>query len=310
MEKFVDLHVHTTASDGILTPTQLVEKACRIRLSAVGIADHDTMDGIEEGLKAGEKAGIEVVPGVEFTCYEGEDEYHILGYFIDFTDRRLLRIVGKRKEGRIKRAKAIVCKLNQLGFKTSYKDILRLAKGVIGRPHLAQSVIENPRNKKRLMAEFGEIPSIGKFIESYLVFGRPAYVAKTGLTLKGAIELIHKISGIAVLAHPGFYPDFRPNGLLEDLVSWGLDGIEAIAPVKNFCEIQKYIKLYSDWAEKHNLLITGGSDYHGSDETGMKLGFVGAGIKVPYELFEKMKRHHRQKFSKIRRKVCVAGRQV
>jgi predicted metal-dependent phosphoesterase TrpH len=299
MEKFIDLHVHTTASDGMLTPTQVLEKACGIGLSAVGIADHDTVDGVEEGLVAGQKLGIEVVPGVEFTCYEGDDEYHMLGYFIDFKDERLLKIASEGKRERVKRAKTIIDRLNQLGFKTSYGDVSRLARGVIGRPHLAMSVIDNSQNEERLMAEFGEIPSIGKFIETYIISGKPAYVPKRGFTLMGVIEFIHRISGIAILAHPGFYPDLKRKGFLQNLVDLGLDGIEAIAPVGDFAKIQRHIKVYFKWAKEHGLLVSGGSDYHGSERIGANLGFVGTEIKVPYELLEKMRKYHQERFGRI-----------
>jgi predicted metal-dependent phosphoesterase TrpH len=280
----------------MLTPTQVIEKAFKIGLSAVGITDHDTVGGVEEGLVAGQKLEIEVVPGVEFTCYEEDEEYHMLGYFIDFKDERLLKIAKERKKGRVKRAKAIIDRLSRLGFKISYRDVSRLAKGVIGRPNLAMSVIDDPHNEKRLMAEFGEIPSIGKFIETYIISGKPAYVPKRGFTLKGAIEFIHRISGIAILAHPGYYPDLKRKGLLQNLVDLGLDGIEAIAPVGDFAKIQRYIKLYSKWAKEYGLLITGGSDYHGSDRIGASLGFVGTKVKVPYELLEKMRNYHQERF--------------
>ena len=204
---FVDLHVHTTASDGALTPRQLVKRAKQVGLLAVGICDHDQIEGIAPAILAGRKEKIEVIPGVELSCYWTErnrKEFHLLGYLFDFKNKKLLRRLRFFQGERKKRAQKIMGIFLKLGYYLEWDNLLKLAEGTIGKPHIARAIFENPKNKKRLLNKFGKLPSVSEFIEEYMVPGKQADVEKAGFEPQEAIDLIHEVKGVAVLAHPGF----------------------------------------------------------------------------------------------------------
>lgn len=288
----IDLHTHTIASDGILSPKDLVKKAKEVGLSAIAITDHDQVAGIPEALKAGEEYAVEVVPGVELSTYwlaKNRKEFHILGYFIDWENKNLLESLLFFQKEREKRAKKVVKILTDLGYVCLWEDILSLAQGSIGKPHLAQAVLANPANRKKLMAVFGRIPEISPFIEEYLIAGKPAYVEKAGFSPKEAIDFIHQAGGIVTLAHPCFDLGMNDKSTLEALLDWGIEGLEAIYPYKNPQESRINADYFSNLARENNLLITGGSDYHGLDGVGAGLGFIEWGMKIENEILEKLK---------------------
>lgn len=290
-EKFVDLQVHTTASDGKYTPTQVVKRAKKLGLSAIAVTDHDSVGGIWEALSAGEKFGIEVVPGIEFTCYQDDEEYHMLGYFIDWRDKALAKKLALFRQGRKERARKVATKLQRIGYKVTYEDIRHLAGGLILRPHLAQAVIYNPENRKRLLQEFGQMPTIGQFINSYIKPGKPAYAKKPGFTPRGAIRFIHRLGGLAVVSHPGYNIKAGEEEKLRKLVKGGLDGIEVIYPYhpQNIKKTKQVIDYFAKLGKKFSLLATGGSDYHGIEGGKGEIGLVDLPFRVPYEFLEKMK---------------------
>lgn len=302
MSKLIDLHVHTTASDGDYSPEEIVKKAKDIGLSAIAIADHDSVAGIEKAIRAGNdlsvQAGmdIEIIPAMELTTYwskKDNKKFHILGYYFDYKNEELLSILEKCQRSREERAKKIVEKLNELGFVITYEKVDELAKGSIGMPHIAEVVIKNLENEEKFLNIFKKIPDVGEFIKGYLVIGKPAYTKKYAIEPFEAIDLIHKVGGVAVLAHPGWDIPFGDETIIKQFADWGIDGIEAIHGKETKEESEKYIKYFSEMAKKYNLIITGGSDFH-SDKDGKPGGDRGLGllkwdIEIPYEILEDLK---------------------
>lgn len=257
---FVDLHTHTTYSDGLLTPTALIAYAERISLCAIAITDHDTVDGVQEAVQAAE--AIEVIPGVELSTSEGPTDIHILGYYIDPMHEGLLRKLREFRDGRYLRAQCIVEKLNQLGVPITLEQVLTKADaGCIGRPHIADVLVED-----------GVVSSLEKAFRHYLGHHAPAYVPKVKISAKDAIHLIRSAGGVAVLAHPG---TVRRDELIPSLVAVGLDGIEAIHPNHGEAVVRYYMKL----AQKHDLIVTGGTDYHRPRGDRSDLG----ALHIPYD---------------------------
>jgi len=301
-EKIVDLHIHTKASDGVLSPTEIILKAKKLGICAVGICDHDTVAGIAEAKAAGEKYKIEVIPGVELSTLFKDKDLHILGYFIDFENPALLKkldfFIQKRRERGVK----IVKKLTKLGFKVSFEKVLAKAGGApIVKPHVALAVLEEKENSARLTQEFGDCFSISSFIESYLESGQPAYVPKVKLTVSEAIKLIHDFGGLAVLAHPALDLDCRgkDDKLIADFKEWGLDGIEAFSFVRSWQETQVSLKHFRALAEKINLLVTGGSDFHGyaceKEKIDAEMGFKNLPLSVDYQYLSQLKNYLKQR---------------
>ena len=243
-----DLHVHTTASDGTLTPEQVVREADTLGLAAVGIADHDTVDGVPPGLSAGKQADVVVVPAVEINTDYGNDEIHLLGYYIECESPSLAAHLQHLRLERLERNARIVDRLNELGLRISLDRVKEIAgTGSMGRPHIAKAIVE-AGYASTMSAAFGK----------YLVRGAAAYVARHKLTPFEAMDIIHEAGGVAVLAHPG---KTRHDELIPPLVDAGMQGIEAFHPDHKASQTQKYIEL----AHRHDLIITGGSDSHGPD---------------------------------------------
>lgn len=294
MAKYIDLHTHTIRSDGALTPEELVKKAKEIGLVVIAIADHENTDGIDPATRVGKKLGIEIVPAVEITSYpDPKTEHHILGYFIDYKDKKFQEVLSDIRKSREEKSKKIVKRLNSLGFEINYGDLKALASGTIVSPHIAWSVINDLENREKLKKEFGQIPSTGEFIRKYLVPGTPAYEPREALTPKEAIDLIHSVSGIAVLAHPCWSIVGKENDKLifdyakfKEMVKEGLDGVEALAHRENPEDTKKCVEHFTKQAKKYKLLITGGSDFHGFGSAGKNLGFEGFYLKVPYSILD------------------------
>nr|WP_026297068.1 PHP domain-containing protein [Paenibacillus daejeonensis] len=245
-----DLHTHTTASDGLLAPAAVVQRAHKAGLAAVAITDHDTMAGIEEALQEGQRIGMTVVPGVEIsTSLDGQD-IHMLGYYPDWRQTRWQERLSGLREGRTLRNERIVARLRELGLSVSMAEVLQTAgktgsDETVGRPHIAAVLMEK-----------GYVDSMAEAFDRYLAGGAAAYVAVPKVTPLEAMEWIREAGGICVLAHPGLYGDDR---LIEPLIQAGLDGIETSHPDHSPEQESAYRLL----AERHGLIMTGGSDFHG-----------------------------------------------
>ena len=276
----IDLHAHSTASDGSLTPTQLVRHARNLGLRAIALTDHDTIEGNAEAAQAAQRLGVEVVPGVEMSSHYPTGTMHILGYFIDFRNSGLAAELARLQEVRLERNRAIAAKLKDLGIDIEFEDVLRLAgpKGQVGRPHFARALVER-----------GVVGSIEEAFERYLKKGAPAYSAKFRLPPAEAISLIRQAGGVAALAHPFTLhlddDQERLKTLLCELKALGLSAIEA-----HYSEHSaEQEALYVAAARQCGLALTGGSDFHGANKEGVELGSGYGRLRVPYRLLEELK---------------------
>jgi len=262
-----DLHVHTRFSDGLDTPEQVVVKAKKLGLKAIAITDHDVIDGIPEALEAKKKHDLQVIPGLEFTTEIPEAEIHILGYFIDCNNAPLKEILEKIQQSRRTRIHKILEKLADIGISIDLNKVLALCgDGSAGRPHVARALIEE-----------GVVKSIREAFHKYLGWKGPAYVPHFKLSPFEAIKYIVDAGGIAVYAHPVIS---NYDEIIPDLISCGLKGIEVYYPSHSNTAIKHYL----DLAKKYGLLVTGGSDYHGSIQDDEKQ--IGAAT-ISDELFQK-----------------------
>lgn len=268
-DKFVDLHVHSAFSDGVLSPSELVSLAAQAGLHAMALTDHDTVAGIDDALAAAPAYGIEVVPGVELSVAHNEQEVHLLGYFIQHNHPLLRETLQCFHEARFLRAEKIVAQLNRAGVPLVMEDVIAVAGNrPIGRPHVAEAL----RQK-------GFVQTFAEAFDRYLKRGAAAYVSKERWSPRLAIDVMHAAGGLAVVAHPLYS---IPLSALEGLVAQGVDGIEVIHPLHNE-EEREDLRVF---ALRHRLYCTGGSDYHGPGRSPQALGDV----RAPLEWLERMRR--------------------
>lgn len=261
----IDLHTHSTASDGTLTPTELVDLAAEKGLRAIALTDHDTVAGIEEALRRGKTVGVHVIPGIELGAKQnGYKEMHILGYYIRHDYPPLLERLDWLRARRIERGRQMVARLVELGIAIAFERVEELARGgAMGRPHVALALVEA-----------GQVETVPEAFRRYLNPGGPAYVEKQRLSSREAIEFIRAADGIPVLAHPGtlgLEPE-QLERLVGELGGWGLQGIEAYWSRHSSEQTECCKKL----AVQFNLGVTGGSDFHGTAKPGVELGRFGA----------------------------------
>ena len=250
----VDLHMHSTASDGALAPAAVVNAAHAANLAAIALTDHDTLAGLEEAERTALPLGIRVVAGVELSAYEGSREIHVLALHV--ANRRVLdeSLAGFR-EGREQRAQRIVEKLRRIGVGVDIDSVMEEAGGgAVGRPHVARALIKG-----------GHVRDSREAFDRFLANGRPGFIAKDRLELREAIDLIHSAGALAVWAHPG--PDCRRERL-EPMVAMGLDGVEVRHP-SHLTEDAKRIGALADF---FGLVPSGGSDWHGANEGPRTIG--------------------------------------
>jgi predicted metal-dependent phosphoesterase TrpH len=274
----IDLHTHTTHSDGSDTPEELIEAASLNGASAVAITDHDTVSGFSEARAAAARCGIEFVPGIEISAEYESGTMHVLGYCVDEASPGFQEKLDELKQARQERNPRIARRLQSLGIEIDYDEVARLAGNeVVGRPHFA-----------RLMVEKGYVANIQEAFDRFLKKGASAYVEKARLSPADAIALIHRAKGVAVLAHPyqlRLSSAEQADDLLTKLKELGLDGIEAIYSRHSPAERA----LYTELARHHQLLITGGSDYHGSYKPDISIVRGLGNLEVPYELLAAIK---------------------
>lgn len=266
----VDLHVHSTTSDGRLSPADVVRKSAELGVTIIALADHDSVDGIAPALAAAEAfPQLKVIPAVEISTDVAQGEVHVLGYFIDYTDHELRAKLEIFRNSREERAKGMIDKLRNLGVNIDWQRVQEIAgSGSIGRPHIAQAMLEK-----------GYIGSLKEAFTRYISRNGPAYVEREKMTPSEAVELILQAKGLPVLAHP-FTVD-TPETLVAELVTAGLVGIETYYAGHTDSEINKLLAL----AAKHNLIATGGTDFHGLDiDTETMIG----GVDVPVESAERL----------------------
>ena len=254
MSAQVDLHLHTLASDGRLTPTQLVQLAARQGLRTISVSDHDTTDGLAEAMEAAQKfPGLRIIPGIELSADVPGDEVHVLGYFIDPGDPGLQSELARFREGRLGRAKAMVEKLGKVGIHVEWERVQHFAgDGAVGRPHIALALVEAGYCKEPKDA-----------FPEYLGRNGLAYVERVKLTPAEAVGMIRSAGGVAVLAHPAYMNDMEAG--IANLAGAGLAGMEVHYAKYREDTIRQLARL----AREYDLIPCGGSDYHGlgnSDE--------------------------------------------
>jgi hypothetical protein len=264
----IDLHVHSTFSDGSLTPAELVAEAAAAGLTALAVTDHDTMAGIPELAAAARGTGVRAVPGVELSVSHEHGPLHLLGYFMESGvefDAALARI----QRGREERNLSIVDRLVALGAPVTWDEVLAIAGGdLVGRPHFAMALVAR-----------GYVASKDEAFARFLARGRPAYVERFRYPAVEAIGILRRAGGVAVLAHPGL---LRCEGrhlreLVAELASAGLGGLEVWHSQHNLVTIRRLARL----AEAHGLVATGGSDYHGAMSPGIRIGRGFGSLAVP-----------------------------
>lgn len=269
MSERFDFHTHTIASDGSLTPTELVRAAARNRVTAFALTDHDTTDGVAEAQREGRAIGIEVIAGIELSVNDsdGARSLHVLGLGISPEDVALRARLEIARHARRTRAARMISKLQGLGIAIEYARVEAVAAGgSIGRPHVARALVD-----------LGVCRDADEAFVKYLRRGRPAYEPYDTLSARDAIRLVHDAGGVAVLAHPPLSGGVdRPGGIeafIERLLPDGLDGLEIWHPGHRPGQIRRMRRL----AREHDLLETGGSDFHGEDRPAIEIGRGRAG---------------------------------
>jgi 3',5'-nucleoside bisphosphate phosphatase len=278
----IDLHIHSTASDGTLSPFEILALAQDLNIAAISITDHDTLDGSRDALSFGIPPSVKFLTGVEISSepppsFSCAGSFHILGYAVDVDHPDLNHTLSMLRDSRKRRNPQILELLSRLGIEISLEEVRNLAgDSQLGRPHIA-----------RFMVEKGYVPSIDAAFDEYLGNGKPAYVDRFRFECEKTIKAILNAGGIPVLAHP-LLLGIRENDILEDLIAvlteMGLGGIEVYYPEHT----KNLIAYYSRLASHFNLLITGGTDFHGDIKPEIKMGVGKGDFFVPYELYEKL----------------------
>lgn len=280
--KTIDLHVHSTKSDGSLSPTELVKYALKKGLSAIALSDHDTVEGIAEAVHAARGSALEIIPAIEFsTEYEGKD-IHILGLYIDYSGKEFQQYLQQFQDSRTLRNIKMCAKLTEHGVPVSYEDLCaHFPEAVLTRAHYAKYMLEK-----------GYVKSMVEAFERYIGDHAPCFLPREKVTPMQAVQLILRAGGIPILAHPVLYhmSDARLEQLVARLKEDGLVGIEAVYSTYNTAEERKMRHL----ANKYELLISGGSDFHGQNKPGLDLGTGYGKLFIPYEILENIKKYRRE----------------
>lgn len=278
-ERYIDLHTHSLASDGTDTPCEVAEKALQADLAAFALTDHDTVVGVEEAMKKARELGIECIPGCEIAVHEeGFEEVHILGLWVDWRNAELLYFLEGQLKNRLRRNEQIIAKLQGFGIDISLDEVIALSHGgACGRPHIA-----------RVLWHKGYVPDVRTAFARYLGRHGSAYVPRVLNSPEKGIAALTAGGGIVALAHPCTSSKMtikKLDGLLKKYIPYGLTGIEAFHTVHTPFKQRMCLRM----AAKHSLLVTGGSDYHGTVKAHAKIGFAQYGQRIPYRFLEAMK---------------------
>lgn len=275
----IDLHTHTTASDGSFTPEEIIKRAYKNNLKALAITDHDTVSALDEAMLLGKKYNIEVVPGIELSTRYMHEDVHIVGLYIDWQNEILLKELEEVKRDRETRNNRMAVRLQELGYAVTLKEAEDLAGGdILTRAHFA-----------KLLVNKGYFENMPQVFEEVLGTNGPGYVRRKTFTPEQAIRLIKAAGGLGIIAHPLLYKfdQKQLKTLVKNLKTLGLDGIEAY--YYSFTD-EETIYIQS-LAQKYDLLLSGGSDFHGDNRHGVDVGKGYGNLNIPYSLLEKMKEH-------------------
>ena len=266
--KFADLHLHTNFSDGTFTPEELVLHAQKAGLACIAVTDHDSVEASVRASAACAAVNMEFVPGTELTAEQDDTELHVLGYFLDTGNGKLLAEIAKFQAVRQNRIHEMVACINGMGLPLKVESVFALANCKSpGRPHVARAMVKE-----------GLVRNLDEAFERFLKKGRPAWVPKSKISALDAIELVHQAGGLAIMAHPGLN---RTDSVIPGLVDAGLDGIECFHTKHSTAMSERYLEI----ADKYHLLVTGGSDCHGFSKGKPLIGTV----RLPYDHISKMK---------------------
>ena len=266
--RLIDLHAHTTASDGALSPEELVRLAKKCGVSVLAVTDHDTLASIASAMAEGARLGVEIVPGVEATAYADDLEVHILGHFVHPDDGRLTEFLARARGDRIERIRRMIDKLWSLGLPLDSEEILSHASGSsVGRPHLAQAMVRR-----------GYVSSVQEAFDRYLTPGKPAHVERARIPAAEVMSAITRAGGVPSLAHPGVY---GRDEVIPRLVEQGLMGLEVHHPDHDAEAVFRYERMRL----RYGILASGGSDYHGTP--GLRASSPGR-PSLPEEEFERL----------------------
>lgn len=277
--KTVDLHVHSTYSDGTLTPTQLVDEALRMGLSAMALTDHDTVAGIPEAIEAGNQKGLEIIPGIEISTSYKDKEIHIVGLFLDYENPTFLEAIGNERERRANRNEKLIERFQEYGFAISIEELEALyPNSVITRAHFAAYMVLK-----------GYVKTRDEAFDKYLGDGKPLYIPRERKTPEQAMAAIQAAGGVAVLAHPLLYhlTSHELKELCLTCKKSGLAGIETMySTYKGFDELT-----VRQLAHEVGLLESGGSDFHGANKPHIKLGVGMNNLAISYSFLEALRAH-------------------
>ena len=289
--KRIDLHIHTNKSDGILMPTEVIDEAVKNGVDTIAIADHDTVEAYSNSLFEYAKAkNVKLIKAVEISTKTDKAGIHVLGYNIDINNEKLKQKLYELRNSRHIYLHDVAERLGEIEYKVNVKELDKV--DAVTKAHIALDVVRNPENKDLLIKEFGHIPEKGEFIETIMNEGCPAYVKKSTITPKEAAELIRMAGGKAVLAHPVAYEhedNLDENEILDIVKDMKADGIETnYIYINRNNEIINEIQKWNEFAQKYNLPVTIGSDFHSKDGIRPEIGLANQDVEFNEEYLEKI----------------------
>lgn len=264
----IDLHLHTTASDGTLPPQEVVKEAARVGAKIIAFTDHDTLDGVWEAQPLAQRLGVELIAGVELNTDARGAEVDVLAYFLQPPPPTFQAMLEARQQDRVRRAKEIVARLNNLGLDINYERVREIAKGSVARPHIVQAMIEK-----------NYVSSQKEAFQKYVGFGAPAYVERDELQPAQAIDYVREAGGLPVIAHPGL---IGSDEIVLELLQAGCAGLEAYYPEHTPADIDRYLKIAANWG----VIVTAGTDCHGP---GRKKSYPIGSMRVPASVLSDFK---------------------
>ena len=276
----IDLHMHTTASDGVLSPSALVERAFDVGIRILSVTDHDTMAGIEEASGAALARGMKFLPGIEITAVDNRKDIHMLAYFLENEEKRLEPFLARQRSDRVRRAREMSKKLSKLGVSINIDEkILRCESTgkVVGRPDVANALLAA-----------GHVASVQEAFDRFLGDDCPAYVPRKGISPAEVVRVVTQVGGVTALAHPGL---LKQDSLIPNLARNGLDAIEVYHSDHDLSDEARYLRL----SEEHGLAVSGGSDFHGAHHRRAKcFGKIGLPRRRFSVLIDRLKQAHKK----------------
>lgn len=291
MQKRIDLHIHTTVSDGWLTPKEVIDEAFKNKASIIAIADHDTVDAYNDKLfEYARSKNIKLIPAVEISTKAKKAGVHVLGYNIDLNNREFKERLNKIRNARHDYLHDVAKKLEELEYYINVEELDKI--DAVTKAHIALDAVNNPKNRGKLLSEFGHIPSKGEFIETIMNENCPAYVKKKSVTPKEAAEIIRAANGKVILAHPVAYvheDNFTDEDIIEIINDMKPDGIESnYLYVDRFDKKINETKKWNQFAKEHDLFVTVGSDFHNKDGIRPEIGFTNTDFLLSEDTIEEI----------------------